>query len=213
MREVRMFGIDIFETHTALGEGFKVDQAFLGIKEHEAKDPFKHLASMFREVVSTMFACAEKYETVWKGINGVSHVDVIGEEKNLNSQPPIHIDLQRMIASFIEDFDKYLPVYRSVLNDDTFLKIEKLKYLEKTAVTFPPDIWAKTVYAFMAKFHKTVVTSERGFLIDALRVLWLGRLAVFIKETAESTPEETEKIIREQAETFVRLKPYLNAVY
>ena len=213
MREVRMFGIDIFETHTALAEGFKVDQAFLGIKEHEAKDPYKHLASMFRDVIGTMFACAEQYETAWKGITGVSKVDLIGEEKHLNSQSPIPIDLQRMIAAFIEDFDKYHPVYRSALDEDTMLKVEKLKYLEKAAISFPFDTWAKTVYTFMAKFHKTVVTSERGFLIDALRILWLGRLAAFIKETTDFTSEETESLIREQAATFVRLKPYLSSIY
>ena len=40
---VPRFGIDIFETHTALGEGFEVKQAFLGSKVHETKDPSEQL--------------------------------------------------------------------------------------------------------------------------------------------------------------------------
>ena len=41
---------------------------------------------------------------------------------------------------------------------------------------------AKTVYSFIAEFHKKPDHS-REVLIKALRVLWLGRVAVFIKET------------------------------
>lgn len=39
--DVCRFGIDIFETHTALAKGFNVKQASLGVKNHDPKDPFE----------------------------------------------------------------------------------------------------------------------------------------------------------------------------
>jgi glycosyltransferase involved in cell wall biosynthesis len=67
---VPRFGIDIFETHTALAKRMEVKQAFLGTKVHEAKDPGTHLDSMFRQVVGSMFTCIEYYDQVWKKIRG-----------------------------------------------------------------------------------------------------------------------------------------------
>jgi hypothetical protein len=52
---VSRFGIDIFETHTALAKGFKVKEAPLGVKSHDPKDPSSQLVGMFRQVIGTMF--------------------------------------------------------------------------------------------------------------------------------------------------------------
>ena len=56
-------------------------QALLGVKNHDAKDPSSRLASMFRQVMNTMFTCIEQYEPVWKEINGVSKTPMFGEAK------------------------------------------------------------------------------------------------------------------------------------
>lgn len=40
--DISRFGIDIFETYFALSRGYKVKQAFLGVKEHDPKDPSSH---------------------------------------------------------------------------------------------------------------------------------------------------------------------------
>ena len=213
IRDVRMFGVDIFETHTALAEMFEVKQAFLGIKEHEPKDPVSHLGSMFREVVGTMFTCIEKYETAWKETHGISDVDQVGEEKHVNMQKPLPIDPQSLMTAYAKGFDTYLPLYKYVLSHDVLSEFEKLRNLEKTPFSFPPEAWAKSVYTFIAKFHRTVVPSERGGLLEALRILWLGRLASFAEETLELNPEKTEEKIVEQARTFVALKPFLLDVY
>ena len=84
----------------------------------------------------------------------------------------------------------------------------QLNYLGNSNVDFPSEIWAKTVYSFIAEFHKTP-TFFRERLIDALRVLWIGRVAVFLKETWEKSREECEEKIVEEAKTFEKLKPYL----
>ena len=59
---VARYGIDIFMTTTALAEGMKPCQAFLGAKLHDPKDPGADLQPMMIEVVSTLFELMERYE-------------------------------------------------------------------------------------------------------------------------------------------------------
>jgi glucosylglycerate synthase len=206
--EVRSFGVDIFETHSALAKGFEVKQAFLGVKDHDPKDPTKHLGPMFRQVIDTMFTCIERYETVWKKIRGIYEVEMSGKEKNVNLQQPIQVDLSDMITTYKNAYDEYLSLYRSILSDDILFVFEQVKNLESEFDSFPMETWAKTVYSFIAAFHKAAADG-RTTLIDALRILWIGRLASFIKETANVDPQKTEARIREQAVVFEKMKPYL----
>jgi glycosyltransferase involved in cell wall biosynthesis len=212
MRDVREFGIDIFETHTALARGFDVKQAFLGIKDHDPKDPTKQLAPMFRQVIGTMFTCIEKYESSWRAIEGVSDAEMVGEEKHVNSQPPIPIDLQNMINTFNRNYEQHHNLCNVILSKEILAEFDQLKNLETTQISFPMETWAKTVYAFIAAFHRAE-PAARESIIDALQVLWTGRLAAFIKETLAVSPAETEKRIMEQACAFIQLKPYLLELY
>ena len=52
---VARYGIDIWMTTTALAEGFKLCQSFLGAKIHDAKDPGADLSAMLIQVVSSLF--------------------------------------------------------------------------------------------------------------------------------------------------------------
>src|SRR5574340_549596 len=53
--EVARFGIDIWMTTTAIANGFKIGQSFLGAKIHDAKDPGADLSNMLYQVVSATF--------------------------------------------------------------------------------------------------------------------------------------------------------------
>jgi len=210
--EVRRFGVDIFETHTALAKKFSIKQASLGTKDHDPKDPAKQLTPMFHEVITSMFVCIEKYESMWKETRGFSDVETVGEEKHSNSQQPIQVDLQSMIRTFKEEYNTYLSLYQSILTDEALKVFKQIKNQEGSFVSFPMETWAKTVYSFIGAFHKAAA-NERAWLVDALRVLWIGRLASFIKETSNANPEETELKIKEQARVFERMKPFLLNIY
>jgi glucosylglycerate synthase len=207
MNDVRSFGVDIFETHTALAKGFEVKQAFLGTKDHEPKDPAKQLSPMFRQVMGTMFTCIEQYELVWKGIRGISEIAGVGEPKHFSTQGPVQVDLQNMVATYKNGFSGHVHTYKSLLTEDVLKKIEHLQ-LEKKDSCFPPETWAKVVYSFIAGFHKAPI-SERENIVDALRILWMGKVATFVKETAEITVEAAEIRLREEAKVFEKLKTYL----
>jgi hypothetical protein len=85
---------------------------------------------------------------------------------------------------------------------------EQIKQLDNSRVDFSSEAWAKTVYSFIAEFHHKPSYGQDK-LIDALRVLWIGRVAVFMKDTWQETREEAEAKILDEAKVFEELKPYL----
>ena len=207
---VSRFGIDIFETYTALGKGFKIKEAFLGVKNHDPKDPSSQLAGMFRQVIGTMFTCIEKYEPVWKEIRGISETEKLGEEKHDFTPDEIEVSLANTINAFKSNYNNYIPFYRELLSKDIQTKFEQLKTLETFNTDFPSELWVKTVYAFIAKFHKQHKDPrEVLLLLDALRILWIGRVAAFIKDTRNDEQDQAEAKIREEAKVFANLKPQL----
>ena len=210
--DVSRFGIDIFETYTALAKGYPIKQACLGVKNHDAKDPTSQLASMFRQVMNIMFTSIEEYESVWRGIKGVSETEMFGEANYSETPESIPVSLQTTIDAFKTNLDQYHDIYKLVLEQKIQNKFEELKHLEELNVDFPSEIWAKTVYSFIAEFHKNPEYGKDK-LIDALRVLWVGRVAVFLKETWDQSREEAEIKISEEAKVFENLKQYLIEKY
>ena len=210
--DVCRFGIDIFETYTAIAKGYKVKQALLGVKNHDAKDPSSQLASMFRQVINIMFTSIELYEPYWKTIEGVSKTELFGDVKSNCTPEQIQVSLPATIEAFKNNYDCYDAIYKSFLEPEILNKFEQLRQNEISKVDFPSEIWAKTVYSFIAEFHKNPVYGKEK-LIDALRVLWIGRIAVYLKETWEESEEQSEARIIKEAETFEKLKPYLIKKY
>jgi glycosyltransferase involved in cell wall biosynthesis len=210
--DLNRFGIDIFETYTALAKRYKVKQALLGVKNHDAKDPSSQLASMFRQVINIMFTCIDQYAPIWKEIHGVSKTKMFGEAKYDDTPEPIQVSLPATIATFKSNYDQYRAIYKSFLEQEIQNKFEQLKQIENSNIDFPQEIWAKTVYSFIAEFHKEPAYGKAK-LIDALRVLWIGRVAVFLKETWEQSREEAESKIAEEAKIFEKLKHYLIEKY
>ncbi len=210
--DIRRFGIDIFETCTALAKGYQIKQALLGVKSHDNKDPSSQLTSMFRQVINSMFTCIEQYEPVWKEIHGVSTTGMFGEAKYTDTPETIQVSLPATIQAFKSKYDQYHAIYKSFLDQELQNKFDQVKQLENSNVDFPSEIWAKTVYSFIAEFHKKPFYRQRK-LIDALRILWIGRVAVFLKDTWGKSREDAESIIINEAVAFRKLKHYLIEKY
>lgn len=209
---VPRFGIDIFETHTALAKKFKVKQVSLGAKVHEAKDPGAHLGPMFRQVVGSMFACAEHYEKAWRDIRGSRKIEIISGKMHAETPEAVQVDSQDLLKEFEGGFEKNRQVYRTILSDRLLKEVESLKTMSKSEISFPSETWAKVVFSFLAGF-KREAKSRREKLLDALRILWIGKVATFVKETLELDTAEAEKEIEEQARVFEELKPYLLDIF
>ncbi len=194
MSYVQRFGIDIFETHTALAKSFTVKQAFLGKKVHDTKDPSKHLASMFRQVAASLFTCIERYEKVWKKIRSCQDVEIVGEQIYSGDPETIRVDLEGLMNAYKEGFDENKRIYRAILSKKLFEEVKALRKLKDIEITFSLETWAKIVYIFCACF-KNEKRFEREKLLDAFRVLWIGKVATFVKETLELDTMKAEKKI------------------
>jgi glycosyltransferase involved in cell wall biosynthesis len=209
--DVNRFGIDIFETISALAEGFKVKQAFLGVKIHDPKDPSSQLAPMFRQVLNTLFTCIENYEPIWKNVQDVSKTEFVGEA-NSGTPEDVTVSFKATIDSFNANYDDFKDVYNTVLDASLIRKFEQLRQIETAPLDFQSEDWAKTVYSFIAAYHKNPIYG-RAKLIDALRVLWVGRVAAFLKDTADDDCVKAEEKIVSEAEMFGKLKDYFIEKY
>jgi glycosyltransferase involved in cell wall biosynthesis len=206
------FGIDIFETHTALGEDFKVKQAHLGSKVHGTKDPSEHLASMFHEVSGAMFSCTEFYENAWSNVQGSKPVETIEREVHMAAPEEIQVDSEKLLQGYRTGFQMFRHIYKKVL-DPELLGNTKISVSKKDQFEFPNEYWAKCVYSFAAAFKKETKLQERNILLEALRILWTGKLASFILETIEFDAKKAEEHIEEEANVFEELKYYLLSIY
>src|SRR4030067_703151 len=99
--DVARFGIDIWMTTTAIANGFKVTQSFLGAKIHDAKDPGADLSSMLYQVVTTTFELMENYAEVWAPIRGSEPVTTFGFEYTVGLEP-VNVNTARMLNTFRE---------------------------------------------------------------------------------------------------------------
>jgi len=210
---VPRFGIDIFETHTALGEGFKVKQAFLGSKVHETKDPSKHLVSMFHEVVGAMFSCTEIYEDAWHSIQGSKPVEVVEGEVQMIAPEEVQVDFKKLFQGYTTGFQMFRHTYKKVLGPKLLSNLEVLRVKNESYFRLPTEYWAKCVYSFAAAFKKETNVKERNNLLEAFRILWMGKVASFILETIEFDAREAEEKIEEEADVFEELKPYMLKIY
>ena len=70
----------------------------------------------------------------------------------------------------------------------------------------------QTVYYFIAEFHKTPIEGREN-MTNAIRVLWIGRVGAFIKQTMAETREQTEAKVRQEVSVFRQQKPYLLSKY
>jgi len=205
---VPRFGIDIFETHTALGKGFEVKQAYLGSKVHETKDPSKQLTSMFQEVLGAMFSCTEVYEKIWRNIQGSKSTEVIKRYVPTIAPEEVQVDLKKLLQGYTAGFQVFRDAYKKVLDPELSQNLDSLRVKEGN-LEFPNVYWAKCVYSFAAAFKKETDSKKRNNLLEALRILWTGKLASFIFETLEFDAEEAEKEIEKEADVFEETKPYL----
>ena len=210
---VPRFGIDIFETHTALGEGFEVKQAFLGSKVHETKDPSKHLASMFYEVAGAMFSCTEIYEDSWHSIQGSKPVEVIKGDVHMIAPEEVQVDFKKLFRGYTIGFQMFRHTYKKLLGPKLLRNFEALCVKNESHFRFPTEYWAKCVYSFAAAFKKETNVKKRNNLLGALRILWMGKVASFILETIEFDARGAEEKLDEEADVFEELKPYLLEIY
>lgn len=203
---VARFGIDIWMTTTAIAQGFRVCQAFLGAKIHDVKDPGVDLAAMLVQVTGALFDLMETYETQWRGLRGSEPTPTFGFPYAVAVEP-VQVNVERMWRIFASGLRDLRDVWTQVLHPDTLRELTLLNPEDPASFRFPAPLWARVIYDMAASYHHRVI--HREHLLRSLTPLYLGRTASFVLETSAADAEEVEALLEDVCLEFEKQKPYL----
>jgi glycosyltransferase involved in cell wall biosynthesis len=203
---VARFGIDIWMTSTAIADGFKVCQAFLGAKIHDAKDPGADLAAMFVQVVSSVFDLMSTYRDRWMAVAGAEEVPLFGFPHGVGLEP-VSVNVERMLGIFRQGARDLREIWQKALQDHTLAEVVSVATAEDQPFHFPDPTWVRVVYDFAVAYERRVLPAEQ--LLGSMVPLYLGRTASFVIQTAESGPEEVEAAVKGLADEYLKQKGYL----
>ena len=205
------YGIDIWMTTTAIAEGFKVGQAGLGLKIHDAKDPASSLGPMFSQVVGTLFSLVRRYADRWSKVQSVQPVVLVGELPQ--GEPEyVPVNLSAMIAKFRDGLLESGNTLSRILAPEQFYALRDIVTNGNEPFVFPVELWARVVFDFAVAYKNQLLPA--GQILAAMVPLYYGRTAGLINQAVGMNAAEFEQqVVQAQAETFLKLKPELLACW
>ena len=203
---VARFGIDIWMTTTAIADGFRVCESFLGAKIHDPKDPGADLADMLVQVVSAVFDLMETYEDRWKEVEGAEDVPLFGFPHDVGLEP-VKVNVGRMVRIFRQGVRDLAEVWARALDEATLAEVTALGDDDREAFCFPDSLWVRVVFDYALAYRQRALNREQ--LLRSLVPLYLGRTASVVVRNMDSGAEAVEASIRALADTFVGEKGYL----
>jgi len=204
--DVARYGIDIWMTTTAIGDGFNVCQSYLGAKIHDAKDPGSDLSAMFTQVISSLFTFLELYQKIWREIKSSEQVPTFGFRFEVGLEP-VNVNTERMINAYKLGIDSLLPVLDRILQDDELAQLKELAQQNQSRFHFPDDLWVKIVFRYAIAYHKRIWALEQ--LMKSMIPLYMGRTASFVISNMDTSADEVEKNIESLCQSFEKQKPLL----
>lgn len=205
--DVARFGIDIWLTTMAAMEGFKMCQAFLGAKIHEPKDPSVDLSEMLSQVVGVTFNLIGNYKEAW--INpkecAVEEFPIFGFAYEAAAEP-VHVNLERMHANFIQGVNDLKPILKKILSEELYSELELKALRSLSEFTFNDTVWSRVVYDYAMAFIQKKENPD--ILLKSLTPLYLGKLAALVQETLFSSTRQAEERILHISDTFVKERDY-----
>lgn len=208
--EVARYGIDIWMTTNAVTGGFKIGQANLGVKIHDAKDPGTHLAPMFRQVIYTLYSLMEDHESYWKAVKG--SVSVPTFEHKIKAEPEeVKVNLDNILQQFKVGYKQFSPLWKEIFCGDCFEEIQKIARLGKKRFHMPTRTWVQILYELAGTFHAW--EHNRMRLVELVTPLYYARVASFVIQTMKMSSEEAEALVEEQAQEFEAEKDYLIQIW
>ena len=204
--DVARFGIDIWMTTTAVANGFKICQSFLGAKIHDPKDPATSLSTMLHQVVNSLFTLMEEYSSVWKSVRNSEDIPTFGFVYTVGLEP-IAVNLLPMIDKFKLGVKELSVLYKDFLSPELQKYLSGMVDQDEEKFVFPDEIWVKIIYDFAISCHKKKMNTEH--IIKSLTPLYLGKVASFVIESKDAGSVEVEQRLETLCLTFQKEKQYL----
>jgi glycosyltransferase involved in cell wall biosynthesis len=206
------YGIDLWMTTIAIAEGYRVCQSFLGAKLHGPKDPGADLSEMLHQVVGSVFALMQEYESVWKSTTSSRDVDLFGFRFGVGLDP-VEVNTGRMLGVFHRATRELREVWALALQPATLKELSKVSSVlaadSRNGFHLDDELWVRVVMDFAVAWHEQ--PAERNHILRSLTSLYLARVASFVLETRDLLSDQVEERIERLCLTFQRLKPYLRA--
>ncbi len=204
--DVARYGIDIWMTTTAIANGFKICQSFLGAKIHDAKDPGADLSAMLHQVCSSVFSLMGEYYDKWKDVKNIEDVPTFGFKYTVGLEP-INVNVDAMIEKFTLGVNQLTPIWESFLPRGVIWLLDSLAKEDKDRFTLPDEVWVEIMFNFALAFHKNVMHHEH--IIKSLTPLYIGKVAAFVKETWDMNSDEVEERLEQLCNAYLSFKDYI----
>lgn len=213
--DVARYGIDIWMTTTALCGDYRVCQAFLGAKIHDAKDPSADLSGMFVQVLGTLFRLMETHETVWTRTTSSQPVPTLGFPFAVGLEP-VSVNLERLIEHFRRGVVELGDIWADIFDSASMSRLVRLSKRSAGAFNMDDDLWVALVYGVAGAYHHRVM--DREMLLRSALPLYMGRVASFVNEMRDASADRVEARLEDlcvrfeaQKDDLVRLWPTRHA--
>jgi hypothetical protein len=203
------FGIDVLMTTVAISQGMSICQSFLGRpKSHKRTEPETGILPVFVDNVRTLFSLMEQFYEVWKTAKWSKPTAVFGTDLEVESRPePLKIDLEAFHGKFIEGFSLFGSLWKKILHQDVFTKLQEVREFPMEGFDFPTLLWALILFDYALAHKKGEINPSE--LIESLMPVYLGRTCSTSLTTAHMSTQQVEVYIDDQCRVFEEIKPYL----
>ena len=192
-------------TISALTDGFKVQQTYLGARQ-QLKAQSRDLVHAMRQTMGSLFASLEPNFPIWSAKNGSEPVLDRRPEFDVTVEP-FRVNRKQLKQMFSEGVAELGSVLQSILTEDTLGKLQQIATLDESIFYFAPELWVRTVYEFAVSYYKAVI--NRDHILQALVPIYRGRMFTFLSENRNASSADVGNNIENLCLEFERLKPYL----
>lgn len=205
--DLTRFGLEIWMTTTALTDGFRFCESFLGPKVHAAKQFGQDVAGTIRQVVGALFECLQMHESYWKERKEPAQaLPIFGFQYDVALEP-LRLSRKRMLDSARSHIGELVPILESILAPQTLVEVRRLAQSGDGEFHYSADLWVKTVYEFAAAWRHSAIS--RDHLLQALPPLYRAWTGSFVLEHYRSDAARIDQSLETLAAEFERRKDYL----
>ncbi|HEY7789515.1 MAG TPA: hypothetical protein VIC33_03285 [Vicinamibacterales bacterium] len=197
--------VDLWTTTTAVAGGYRVCEAALGTRRHEARDNTPDLSTVIVQVVGPAFGDLQQRAELWQRVRGSASVPVFGEAPSDGPGEPI--DVARLVESFRLGYRELRDVWAAVLPPSAIIALKRLVASPDSSMQMDDELWARIVFDFAVGYRLRVLRSDH--LLQSLAPLYLGWVASFLQQVRDATPQAVDERVDRLGAAFERQKPYL----
>jgi hypothetical protein len=201
--ELATYGIDLWMTCAALAGGFACCQAPLGVRHAATTGDRPGFPGVFQQVVGATFACLEQHAKYWLPRTGSNPLPIVGIDVARPDQPP-SLDGTRLAHDFCADLRNLQDVLEPLLSPPTLAGLNAAAG-NCEPLRVPDQLWAATVFEFLAAHHRGVIRREH--IAQALAPLYLGRTGAFLSQYGAADAVDGEAALEALGVEFERSKP------